>query len=229
MLNATLGRAKSEAEKNRTDAEKRASTEARIQQKLHKERQAIEAAESTRRALRAECEKELSLVEQLLLGEAAHRSIRAQKRRLASFLVTSSNSNESAAGRDRRDRPHGSSGAGRVAIIAPFVPSSLGPLPKRSQQHKDWPVYFLPKLLTPDQEDILDEQEDRVDAEIEAADEEWEHKKVRLQEQLSQVRDAVSRIKERSREGDNGRDSSGKEDTRRTTTGEKATETINTS
>lgn len=192
MLNATLGRAKKEAEQSKTEASSRATTEARVQEKLRQQRKAIESSEAVRRALRTECERELRLTEDLLAGAAAHRSHRAQKRRLASFLVTSSRL-AVAQGREARRRTDSSNNHHRV--IAPSVPSALAPSPGIAQQRKDWPIYFLPKIPTMEQEDMLDDQEDRVDAEIEEADREWEQRKADLQKQIDEARAAIDRIK----------------------------------
>ena len=78
MLNATLGQAKRQADANRVDAKRRAAIDARTQARLEKEKKEIEA----KAALQRECQKELALCREVLEGEATHRSVRAQKRRL---------------------------------------------------------------------------------------------------------------------------------------------------
>jgi hypothetical protein len=61
-------------------------------------------------------------------------------------------------------------------------------------------VYFLPRKLTLEQEDLLDDQEDEVDAVIDEAEKAWEERKRGLNEQLEEVRRGVGEIKRRDAE-----------------------------
>lgn len=199
LLNATLGKAKRESEARGDQSKRRAEIEQRQKERLDAQRRELERASALRRALEPKYRIEIELCEALLAGEASHRSMRASKRRLASFLVTSSGDGRSGQDRDRdrhrRDGPFRSQ-------VAPKVPSSLAPLTDRDQALKHYPLYFLPKTLTPEQEDVLDEQEDRVDEEIEESDKMWERERDRLNERLDEVRREIARLQQAGAETD---------------------------
>lgn len=89
--------------------------------------------------------------------------------------------------------------------MAADVPCSLAPLPPNEHRDKAYPIYFLPKVLTTEQEDMLDEQEDKVDAEIEMADAEWERRRHDLNEQLDAVRRDIESVNAEG-EGAQGKD-----------------------
>ena len=163
----------------------RSEIEQRQKDRLEAQREEIDRQEAHRRLMSGKYHREIELCEMLLAGEASHRSIRASKRRLASFLVTSSGGGER---RKSRQKSHSDN------IIAANVPCSLAPLPPDEHRHQAYPIYFLPKVLTAEQEDMLDEQEDNVDAEIELADADWQRRKQELSEQLDAVRRDIESV-----------------------------------
>ncbi|KDN46966.1 hypothetical protein K437DRAFT_255984 [Tilletiaria anomala UBC 951] len=86
LLQSTLSKARTEAETASRDkgAKQRASLEARLATKLARENEQMRSASEEKSQLRAL----FRVAEDIAAGEAEHRSLRAQKRRLASFLVT---------------------------------------------------------------------------------------------------------------------------------------------
>ncbi|CAO1627040.1 unnamed protein product [Sympodiomycopsis kandeliae] len=190
ILNATLGKAKSESEATREQAARRAEIEKRQKERLKARQEEQDRLATLKKASQIHSSREIELCQELLAGEASHRSIRASKRRLASFLVTS-NGMSSTAREDRRYAPVASS-----HHIAPNVPSSLPPLPPRSQN--EYPIYFLPRKLTLKQEDKLDDQEDQVDEEIEKAEKDWEMRRDELRKELEAVRGELERLQQKA-------------------------------
>lgn len=71
-------------------AKRRAEIVSRQQERLEQQRSELLHEENLKKTLRREYEREYKLLEAILGGDAAFKSMRAQKRRLASFLVTSS-------------------------------------------------------------------------------------------------------------------------------------------
>lgn len=118
---------------------------------------------------------------------------KAQKRRLASFLVTPSDS-------ARYDAEQARKMAADEKVVAGDVASCIAPLPLRPMP--DIPVYFLPKRMLPKQENRLDDQEDRTDEEIEAADRAWERQRETMQDDLARVKAAIEGIRVKMQEGE---------------------------
>lgn len=104
---------------------------------------------------------------------------------MASFLVTSSGSGSGRTSAQKKSEDN---------VIAADVPCSLAPLAPNEHRDKAYPIYFLPKVLTTEQEDMLDEQEDKVDGQIELADAEWEKRKNELNEQLDAIRRDIESV-----------------------------------
>lgn len=173
-------------------AKRRAEIVSRQQERLEQQRSELLHEENLKKTLRREYEREYKLIEAIVGGDAAVKSMRAQKRRLASFLVTSSSpqagvGNTATAAAAARSR--GTKADTAYIAPAPRVPSSLPP------SATGYPVYFLPRKLTLEQEDLLDDQEDEVDALIDEAEKAWEERKRGLNEQLDEVRRGVMEIK----------------------------------
>jgi hypothetical protein len=111
---------------------------------------------------------------------------KAQKRRLASFLVTPSESAKYDAEQARELAADGK-------VVAGDVASCIAPLPVRPVP--DVPVYFLPKRMLPKQENKLDDQEDWTDEDIEAADQAWEKHREVMQDDLARVKAVIEGIR----------------------------------
>lgn len=112
---------------------------------------------------------------------------RAQKRRLASFLVTPSRRSQTDSEQARRVAVDG-------RVIAADVASCLAPVPPHHAP--DYPVYYLPKRMLPKQDDTLDDQEDRVDDAIDEADQAWEKKKEGMQQDLAHIKGIIKGIRD---------------------------------
>ena len=167
MLNSTLARA-STPRQRRSSMEERPHVPERPPASSHSaERQ---RHDEERAAVRGDLAKVRRLAERLVELELAHKTARSHARRLSSFLVTRTG----AAPRAPRADP-----ATQTAISAAY--SAAIPLVQRKEEHE---VYYLPRTLLPEQEDILDEQEERTDAALDAADDEWARERTRMQTEL---------------------------------------------
>ncbi|SPO37292.1 uncharacterized protein PSFLO_02765 [Pseudozyma flocculosa] len=217
LLNSTLTKFKTDAERQKTGtaAQRRASLEARLQEKLRRESHEITVKQRLETELRAYVGEAKRLAETIALREAEHRTRRAQKRRMASFLwtpglvesdvpryrrrgsVSSSSAAAAAAvasvGPARRDRGAKQQDEGAPDRIAPHIPSTLPPISRSANQGGDYPLYFLPYKLLPSQDDVLDEQEEKVDDEIDKADDAWDRERDRLEDRLRAVKDKMAR------------------------------------
>lgn len=205
-------------------AKQRADLEARLQKTTQKAPSAYSITPSIPSHIlknRTRLEEELrrdtialqALVDRILTEENVHKSLKTQKRRLASFLVTKAPKDVGVRGR----------------VIAPYVPGAIVPSPKstsdpNSSSTRDSPtrttardkkeddsdskekelstkstipdpstyaLYFLPKKLTPSQEDLLDEQEDKCDAELDRMDSQVERKVNDLKNNLERIKNRV--------------------------------------
>lgn len=118
--------------------------------------------------------------------DALVRVRKAQKRRMASFLVAIpdeargllKNRGEQQRGRSKEiDR-----------VIAPGVPLVLGPARTPA------PVYYLPKKMLGAQDDTMDAQEDQVDEELEKADKEWAARRSGMVDELRRLKTRVGSL-----------------------------------
>lgn len=157
--------------------------------------------------------RELALAEEIVSGDAAHRAMRSSKRRLASFLVTSSPAAMEQEDMIRtRSRAHNRNAPGSdvlsvrlETVVTPTVPAALPPRdlhPRRTpalppeRAAREHAIYFLPRHLTAEQEDRLDDQEDAVDADIEEADREWATRKQALLAELEICKQKIAQAEE---------------------------------
>lgn len=192
LLNSTLTKAKEDNEKRGEAARKRAEIEARLQQKLHDESVRQKQMEDLSKKLKPLLRQLYEIIIEIESKESAIRLRKAQKRRLASFLITTSEL---------------STYDGKIAkvssvdgkVLAPDVTLTLAPIGPRHPQSvmrpDSHPIYFLPKKNLSTQDDRLDEQEDRVDDEIDEADKAWQDEKAHLEDRMSDLKDVILGIK----------------------------------
>ncbi|PWN35117.1 uncharacterized protein FA14DRAFT_37879 [Meira miltonrushii] len=192
LLNSTLAKAKEDNEKRVEAARKRAEIEARLQQKLQNETVRQKQLEELSKKLKPLVRQLHEIAIEIESKEAAIRLRKAQKRRLASFLITTSEL---------------STYDGKIArqtsvdekVLAPDVTLTLAPIgprhPKLVMRPDSHPIYFLPKKNLNTQDDRLDEQEDRVDDEIDDADKAWGTEKAHLQDKMNALKDTILDIK----------------------------------
>ncbi|WFD34906.1 hypothetical protein MCUN1_001751 [Malassezia cuniculi] len=177
LLNATLGSAQRQrAAPQRPAAERPIATAAKqplADSSLAAERR---AHDEERAAVRSDLSKIRRLAERIVELETAHRAARSHARRLSSFLVT--RTAESA-------RPARTDMATQVAT-SPAYTSGV-PL-VRTRDTRSYDVYYLPRTLLPEQEDMLDEQEERTDAALDKADDDWERELSKLQTELADAK-----------------------------------------
>ena len=194
LLNSTLTKAKEDNEKRNKGeaARKRAEIEARLQQKLQVEPIRQRQLEDLMKRLRQLIRQLYEIAIDIETKESAIRLRKAQKRRLASFLITTSEL---------------STYDGKIAeemsidgrVLAPNVALTLAPIGPRHPQSvmrpDSHPIYFLPKKNLTTQDDRLDEQEDRVDDEIDEADKAWRIEKANLQDKMNSLKEEILDIK----------------------------------
>ena len=196
LLESTLTQAKAEsaARSRDTGALRRSNVESRLANRQQRELEA-KRRKSDQKGLEREV---LRLAEAISAGEAELKSLRSQKRRLASFLVTKAGAPRPK-GRAQRDPNKIDSIRSPLVEASYDIPSSIPPdrqTPSRSAFSSDflaineaetYPIYYLPKKLLDFQEDMLDDQEDRVDEAIEDADDAWAARRKDLQKQLEEA------------------------------------------
>lgn len=102
--------------------------------------------------------------------ELVHKTARSHARRLSSFLVTHTGD---------VPLPPRSDPATQLAISAAY--NAAIPLVHRRGAHE---VYYLPRTLLPEQEDMLDAQEEQTDAALDVADDDWERERTKIQAEL---------------------------------------------
>ena len=120
------------------------------------------------------------LTDKLAAYDAAHRTARANKRRLSSFLVTHTQHSTPPEPREADEVA-----ATAAARSVPQVPLCGG--------DRLYEVYYLPRKLLPVQEEALDAQEERVDAEIDRADDDWDRVREAMQTELQRTKQALER------------------------------------
>ncbi|TCD63866.1 hypothetical protein EIP91_004880 [Steccherinum ochraceum] len=143
VLLGTLNQAKSEdKERSRSEAaKKRQLTEQRLQDRLRKETDSVRRAEEVKKDKTIANRKE----EDLQLKDSIHKLRRTRLPLLANFLTTTD----------------------RIPPTSSSMPSS--PLASLPKSHPP-PLYYLPAILTPDQEAFLEKRKSEV---AEAAEAEW--------------------------------------------------------
>ncbi|WFD41054.1 uncharacterized protein MJAP1_004047 [Malassezia japonica] len=167
LLNSTLSQSR-EPRKQPSTSRPAPSSEA-----LAAERAAHDAE---RAAIRSDTQRLQSLSEEIAAYETAYRTSRAHKRRLSSFLVTHI---------DQPNPPR------PPPLEAEAAATRLGrettvPLGVRTLRTSD--VYYLPRKLLPEQEDVLDAQEERVDDDLDVADDEYDRVLARLEQELHELK-----------------------------------------
>jgi gas vesicle protein len=174
-------------------ARKRAEVEARLQEKLKAEDQLLKRTSTLAEDLKTQLNLAYKISMEIHSTDSMVRLRKAQKRRLASFLVTPSESANYDAGQARKL-------AADERVVAGDVASCIAPLPLRPKS--DIPVYFLPKKMLPKQENRLDDQEDRTDAAIEAADQAREERRATMQDDLAQIKDKIKKIQQKMQDSE---------------------------
>lgn len=172
-------------------AKRRASLEARLQEKLRRESQQVEEARRAEQESRADRAAARRLAESLAVGDAEYQTRRAHKRRLAEFLCTSSPLADVQASPRAQPGVHPDRQIApptKAPRIAPGLPQALAPISATSARARNYPLYYLPAKLLPSQKAALEAQQSRVDEELRLADEEWEKERARLEVELEQVR-----------------------------------------
>lgn len=224
MLNATLGQARKQEASRSQEVAKRLEVEARSQSRMKRKLEEVEWFEYTKRILLPEYQKEMELLEGWMGEEVAYRSMRGQKRRLASFLVSSGEWNEKdnqdyhsrmVRRKERRSTGRRQSSTGLSSarhleeesasrrgpiLVSPAVPSALAPLSQdhhrsNNEEPQHHPIYYLPRKLTLRQEDMLDDQEDQVDAELEEVEKSWLRRKKIWEEEVEEVKKGIEEKK----------------------------------
>lgn len=177
LLNATLAQAR---EPRRRAGERPAPgppPSAAQQEAMEAERRAHDAERASIRRMSARVHE---LTDKLAAYEAAHRTARANKRRLSSFLVTHTQHSTPPEPREADEVA-----ATAAARSVPQVPLCGG--------DRLYEVYYLPRKLLPVQEEALDAQEERVDAEIDRADDDWDRVREAMQTELQRTKQALER------------------------------------
>lgn len=189
LLNSTLSKAKEDnARRNSGEAaKKRAEIEARLQEKLKIEEEILKQNSTLEKELRSQLTIAYNLAMEIISIDTMVRLRKAQKRRLASFMITPSESSRYDGEKAKRMAIDG-------RIVAADIASCIAPLPSR--QIPDIPIYYLPKRMLAKQDDKLDDQEDRVDDEIDQADQAWEKKRETMQQDLNRIKDTIKNIGE---------------------------------
>ncbi|PWZ00020.1 hypothetical protein BCV70DRAFT_161341 [Testicularia cyperi] len=174
VLSATLTQFKREAETSSSSsaARRRAQVEARsaarlanVEKELEKDRQMQLLAWEAR-----------DLAEEIASREAQRKTVRAMKRRMASFLFTSTH--------DQRN-------VRSSTDLAPEIPLGLAPLTRFQEREARYPLYFLPGNTLPAQEDIMNDQEDSVDDQIDSFDDAWVEHQRHLLDKLDAVKHRI--------------------------------------
>lgn len=179
MLNSTLSAIKRESEASSSAAAKRLEIEAKASAKL--------ATAERRMAQTRQLEKLIwqahALAEQIAATEAQRKTMRALKRRMASFLWTQSSPSRVHAG--------SATTAGAFAMHIPTTRRAPHHAAHDDYHDDDYPVYFLPSRTLPEQEDLLNEQEDAVDDEIDRLDDDWQQRKHTLLADLDRIKASI--------------------------------------
>lgn len=159
-------------------------------------------------------ERALALAEQLADGKEALEALILQKRRLSSFLLTPPDAeSKPLRGEDRDEhlvRPLWPPSAGDRLVAN--VPASVSPDSVHGEiehligtqtvidcEAATYPVYFLPKVMLPAQDDQLMHQEDSCDKGIDDARDEWDATAAPLQNELGEILTTLASRRSRSR------------------------------
>ncbi|WFD32647.1 hypothetical protein MSPP1_003696 [Malassezia sp. CBS 17886] len=143
------------------------------------------AHDAERAAARRDVSRVRELAETLAGLEQAHRTARAGKRRLSSFLVTHV---ARTASRGSAREPDAEAAALGVARAGADVP-----LAARRPRRAECEVYYLPRALVPEQEAALDRQEERIDGLMDDADDDWDRAREALERELVDVKTRLAR------------------------------------
>ena len=176
LLNATLAQAREPRRAGERPAPGPPPSAAQ-QEALEAERRAHDAERASIRHMSARVHE---LTDKLAAYEAAHRTARASKRRLSSFLVTHTQLSTPPEPREADEVV-----ATAAARSVPHVPLCGG--------DRLYEVYYLPRKLLPVQEEALDAQEEHVDAEIDRADDDWDRVREAMQTELQRTKQALER------------------------------------
>ena len=133
------------------------------------------AHDAERAAIRTDTQRLQSLAEEIAAYETAYRTSRAHKRRLSSFLVTH-------IGQPNPPRPPPTEAEAAATRLGRETTVPLGVRTLRTSD-----VYYLPRKLLPEQEDMLDAQEERVDLDLDGADDEYDRVLARLEQELHEL------------------------------------------
>lgn len=189
LLNSTLSKAKEDNERrnNGEAAKKRAEIEARMKEKLKVEKEIIKQHSNFVEDLTLQLSLGYNLSMDIQSIDSMIRLRKAQKRRLASFMITPSESSRYDGEKAKRIAADG-------RVVAADIASCLAPLPSRPTP--DLAIYYLPKRMLPKQDDKLDDQEDRVDDAIDEADQAWKKKRETMQQDLDRIKEIIKNIGE---------------------------------
>ncbi|KIP08707.1 hypothetical protein PHLGIDRAFT_29476 [Phlebiopsis gigantea 11061_1 CR5-6] len=174
LVLGTLNKAKLEdSQRNNSEAaRKRQLIEQRLQDKLRKETDSVRRAEEAKKDKTSANRRE----EELQLKDSIHKLRRTRLPLLANFLSTTD----------------------RIPTDDSELPSPSDPLALPPRSHPP-PLYYLPAILLPRQEDFLKRRKAEV---TEAAEKEWESFKVERAadvEEISKLRQRVAEEEERKR------------------------------
>lgn len=141
------------------------------------------AHDEERAAVRRDLAIVRELAERLVELELAHKAARSQARRLSSFLVTRGGGTA---------MPPRTDPATYAAISAAYTAGV--PLVRPRWCRGTHEVYYLPRTLLPEQEDVLDQQEERTDDALDAADDDWERERSAMQAKLAGAKHRLQQL-----------------------------------
>lgn len=172
LLNNTLSQSREPRKRVRTEAEAEAPAPPRPAAPavdLAAERATHDAE---RASIRKDLERAHTLAEDHAAYEAAYRTARSQKRRLSSYLVTHISPTSAA-----RAPANPAEAAATALGREPRVPIAL-------RGARSYDVYYLPRKLLPEQEDVLDAQEEAIDDILDRADDEYDRVRGEMEREL---------------------------------------------
>ncbi|KAF7428993.1 hypothetical protein PC9H_008231 [Pleurotus ostreatus] len=174
ILLGTLNKAKIEdKERNASEAaKKRQLIEKRLQSKLQKETDSVRRAEEAKKDKTSATRKE----EELQLKDSVFKLRRKRLPLLANFLLTSD-------------------------VISADASLSSNPLAPPPRTHPP-PLYYLPAILTPEQEAFLARRRSEVSAAAEKEWQEWKTQREEGVEELKQMRQRVAKEIDRTKDKD---------------------------
>ncbi|KAF4600207.1 hypothetical protein EYR40_007319 [Pleurotus pulmonarius] len=174
ILLGTLNKAKIEdKERNASEAaKKRQLIERRLQHKLQKETDSVRRAEEAKKDKTSATRKE----EELQLRDSVFKLRRKRLPLLANFLLTSD-------------------------VISADASLSSNPLAPPPRTHPP-PLYYLPAILTPEQESFIARRKSEVSAAAETEWQEWKTQRSEGVEDLKQLRERVAKEIDRTKDKD---------------------------